>query len=312
MRGPSNAVRVDGVLLLDKPAGLSSNAALSAVKRRYGAASAGHTGALDPLATGLLPVCLGEATKVAGLFLDADKSYLARLQLGSATSTGDAEGEIRTEAPVPALSEVQVDATLAGLVGAQLQVPPMYSALKQGGQPLYRLARSGVEVERAARPIVIHELRRFHYDPDARTLDFVVRCSKGTYVRVLGEDIARALGTVGHLTALRRTAVAGLPARMYTLEQIDALDPPARRGLLLTIAEALPHLPGHRLSTEEVARVRLGQRLRIMAADAERLLLLDPDGAAVGVAEVRGGRMQPLRIFQPAAVETVKADSTAR
>lgn len=312
MRGPSNAVRVDGVLLLDKPAGLTSNAALSAVKRRYSAASAGHTGALDPLATGLLPVCLGEATKVAGLFLDADKSYLARLQLGSATSTGDAEGEIRAEAPVPALSLVQVDATLAGMVGPQTQVPPMYSALKQGGQPLYRLARAGVEVERAARPIVIHELRCCRYDPDAGTLDFAVRCSKGSYVRVLGEDIARALGTVGHLTALRRTAVAGLPSGMYTLEQIDALDPPARRGLLLSIAEALPHLPAHRLSAEEVARVRLGQRLRITAVDAERLLLLGPEGEAVGVAEVRGGRMQPLRIFQPAATQALRADSTVR
>lgn len=312
MRGSSGAVHLDGVLLLDKPAGLTSNAALGAVKRLYGIASAGHTGALDPLATGLLPVCLGEATKVAGLFLDADKSYRARLQLGAATSTGDAEGELRAQAPIPALSDSQIDATLAGMVGAQWQVPPMYSALKQGGQPLYRLARAGVEVERAARPITIHELRRCHYDPEAGALDFAVRCSKGSYVRVLGEDIARALGTVGHLTALRRTAVAGLPSSLYTLEQLDALDPSARRGLLLSIAGALPHLPAHRLSAAEVARVRLGQRLRIPVPDAERLLLLDPDGVAIGVAEVREGRMQPQRIFRPAAAEPVRADSTAR
>lgn len=293
------AVRVDGVLLLDKPPGLTSNAALMAVKRRFGAASAGHTGALDPLATGLLPVCLGEATKVAGLFLDADKSYVARLQLGVATRTGDAEGEVTAQAPVSGRVGAEIAAVLAGFLGEQQQIPPMYSALKQAGQPLYRLARAGVEVERAARPIVIHELLCRAWDAASGVLEFAVRCSKGTYVRVLGEEIARALGTVGHLIALRRTAVAGLPASMHTLDELDALAPPARPALLLPIAEALPHLPKLTLTAEDVDRIRQGQRLRVRAADAEAWLLLDPSGHAVGVAQILDGRLQPTRVFQP-------------
>ncbi|MCU0756582.1 MAG: tRNA pseudouridine(55) synthase TruB [Xanthomonadales bacterium] len=306
-----DAIRVDGVLLLDKPAGLSSNAALTAVKRRFRASSAGHTGALDPMATGLLPICLGEATKIAGLFLDADKSYQARLQLGLATTTGDAEGTVCAHAPVPPLVPTALAAVLADFCGAQQQTPPMYSALKRAGQPLYRLARAGLEVERAARPITIHALSLLALDRDAGTLDFEVRCSKGTYVRVLGEDMARALGTVGHLTALRRTAVACLPTRLYTLPEIDALEPAARDALLLPIAEALPHLPRWTLSAEEVARVRLGQRLRVGAADAEALLLLDPTGLAVGVARVDAGRLQPTRVFQPAR-DAATTDSIAR
>jgi tRNA pseudouridine55 synthase len=300
MRCRSGAIRVDGVLLLDKPAGLSSNAALGIVKRLYRAAVAGHTGALDPLATGLLPICLGEATKVAGLFLDADKSYSALLKLGAATTTGDAEGEIRETAPVPSLAEAQVEAVLAGFVGPQQQIPPMYSALKQGGQTLYRLARAGVEVERAPRPIVIHALTLEALDPQAGTVRFAVRCSKGTYVRVLGEDLARALGTVGHLTALRRTSVAGLPATMHTLAELEGLDRQAREALLLPMHTVLAHLPQIGLDAAQVQRIRLGQRLRVDAADAEVALLLGPDGESVAVARIAGGRLQPTRVFQPA------------
>jgi tRNA pseudouridine55 synthase len=297
MRVRLPAVRVDGVLLLDKPPGLTSNAALGAVKRLYRASSAGHTGALDPMATGLLPVCFGEATKVAGLFLDADKSYTARLQLGAATATGDAEGEVTERLPLPALQAETVTAALAAFIGPQQQVPPMYSALKQGGQTLHRLARAGIEVERAPRAIVIHDLALLALDPIAGSLDFAVRCSKGTYVRVLGEDIARALGSVGHLTALRRTTVAGLPVRMSTPAELEALDPAGRQALLLPITTALAHLPAFALSAAEVARVRQGQRLRIEAADAEVLLLLDPAGEAVGVGSVVAGRLQPSRVF---------------
>lgn len=295
-------VPIDGVLLLDKPLGLTSNAALARVKRLYGAASAGHTGALDPLATGLLPVCLGEATKAAGLFLDADKAYTARLQLGSATTTGDAEGAVCARAPVPPLTLEGVERVLAGFRGPLQQTPPMYSALKQGGQALHRLARAGIEVERAPRPIVIHGLSLLALDPVAGLLEFSVRCSKGTYVRVLGEDLARALGTVGHLVALRRIAVAGLPERMHTLQELEALGPDARRALLLPIREALAHLPNWTLSVEEVARIRQGQRLRIAAADAEVLLLLDPEGQAVAVGRVAAGRLQPNRVFHPPAL----------
>lgn len=293
-------VHVDGVLLLDKPLGLTSNAALARVKRLYGARSAGHTGALDPLATGLLPICLGEATKAAGLFLDADKAYAACLRLGVATTTGDAEGEIRATAPVPTLTVAEVAATLQRFLGPQQQIPPMYSALKQGGQTLHRLARAGIEVERAPRSIMVHDLSLLALDPLAGLVEFSVRCSKGTYVRVLGEDLAQALGTLGHLVALRRTAVAGLPARMYRLEELEALGPDSRRALLLPIREALAHLPQWTLSAGEVARIRQGQRLRIAAGDAEVMLLLDPDGGAVAVGSVAAGRLQPTRVFQPA------------
>lgn len=307
MRGKNGAVRVDGVLLLDKPATLTSNAALGAVKRLYRASSAGHTGALDPMATGLLPVCLGEATKVAGLFLDADKSYCAVLKLGAATTTGDIEGEVRETAPVPALSDAAVEAALAAFVGPQLQVPPMYSALKQGGQALYRLARAGLEVERAARPIVIHALTLEALDLQAATVRFAVRCSKGTYVRVLGEDLARALGTVGHLIALRRTAVAGLPDQLHTLEALQSVSPEARQAALLPLTTALAHLPQLALDSTEVERIRLGQRLRVDAADAEVVLLLGADGKAVAVGSVSAGRLQPTRVFQPAALSTAPA-----
>src|SRR5580700_1526548 len=191
-----------GIVLLDKPLGLSSNAALQRVRTLFSRIKAGHVGSLDPLASGMLPICLGEATKIAGEILAHRKCYRFTVSLGIATATGDAEGAVTASAPVPALTAAQVQQGLAGFRGAQLQVPPMYSALKRDGQPLYKLARAGVTVARAPRDIELFELTLTALEPAALTCE--VLCSKGTYIRVLAEDLARALGTCGHVTALRR------------------------------------------------------------------------------------------------------------
>ncbi len=205
-----------GVLLLDKPLGLSSNAALQRVRSLFGREKAGHVGSLDPLATGMLPICLGEATKIAGDILSGRKCYRFTAALGRATSTGDTEGEVTRTAPVPALSAETVRAALRGFEGTGTQVPPMYSALKQGGQPLYKLARAGISVPRAARTIELSSIQLLGFT--AETLEIEVLCSKGTYVRVLAEDIADALGTCAHVTALRRLWVEPFAAKpMHTL-----------------------------------------------------------------------------------------------
>ena len=224
MSGGSAARRrwrdVDGIVLLDKPPGMTSNQALQRVRRRMLAAKGGHAGTLDPMATGMLPLCFGHATKACGQLLGSSKCYRATLRLGSATDTGDAEGSIIREAAVPALDQRQVEAVLAGFVGDRDQVPPMYSALKRDGRPLYELAREGVEVVREARRIRIARLQLLAIE--AQGLEFEVVCSKGTYVRVLGEEIAAALGTCGHLAALRRVWVEPFSsAPMVTLEEVE-------------------------------------------------------------------------------------------
>jgi len=250
---------VDGLLLLDKPAGLSSNRALQRARRLYRAAKGGHTGSLDPFATGVLPLCFGQATKVAALLLDAPKAYRARLALGRRTATGDLEGEVVESRPVPALDASGVRAVLGRFVGEIDQVPPMYSALKRDGEALYALARRGVEVERPARPVTVHALELEGLEADA--LEFSVRCSKGTYVRTLGEDLARALGTCGHLAALRRVGVAGFLERAaHRLEALEALagDEAALDALLLPIDAALEHLPKVALESGLSSRFRHG------------------------------------------------------
>ncbi|EQD57062.1 tRNA pseudouridine synthase B, partial [mine drainage metagenome] len=208
-----------GIVLLDKPAGLSSNAALQRVRRLYGAAKAGHAGSLDPLATGMLPICLDEATKIAGEILSSRKRYRFTILLGVSTRTGDREGQIVARANVPELAPQRIEAVLETFLGSGRQVPPMYSALKRAGRPLYELARAGVVVEREARPIEIFELRLL--GQNGASLELETHCSKGTYVRVLAEDIARALGTCGHVTALRRLSVEPFEREpMQTLESI--------------------------------------------------------------------------------------------
>src|SRR5690606_29126043 len=194
-----------GILLLDKPRGMSSNAAVQRVRRAFGREKAGHTGSLDPLATGMLPICLGEATKVAGYLPEGDKEYLFTAQFGARTATGDTEGEVIERCEVPDDLHAALLAAIPGYLGTIDQVPPMYSALKRDGQPLYRLARQGLEVERAARQVRILKLELLAVHGAAA--DFRVRCSKGTYVRTLAEDLAQSMGSCAHLTALRRTAV---------------------------------------------------------------------------------------------------------
>ncbi len=244
---------VNGVLLLDKPAGLTSNAALQIVKRLYNANKAGHTGSLDPLATGMLPICLGEATKISGFLLSADKEYRAVCKLGVTTDTGDAEGEIRETRPLGDLTETQVKEVLESFLGQSQQIPPMHSAIKRDGQPLYKLARQGIEVEREPRDIVIHSLKLLRLEGDELELD--VRCTKGTYIRVLAEDIGTALGCGAHVAALRRTSVGALDEYpMHTMDElqamVDASGAHVLDELLLPMESTLPDWPEVRLSED--------------------------------------------------------------
>jgi len=250
---------VDGVLLLDKPVGLSSNDALIKAKRVMNAKKAGHTGTLDPFATGLLPLCFGEATKFSQDLLEADKTYEATVHLGIKTDTGDTEGEAIETLPVDVTAE-QIEAALARFRGPILQVPPMYSALKRDGKALYEYAREGIVLEREARPVTIHALELIDYE--APMLRIRVTCSKGTYVRVLGEDIGAALGTGAHLNALRRIQVGALTLDgMITLEALQAHAEP--RSLLAPVDALLSTFPAVELTPELAKRFLNGQRLAL-------------------------------------------------
>jgi tRNA pseudouridine55 synthase len=294
---------VHGILLLDKPAGLSSNAALQQVKRLYSAAKAGHTGSLDPLATGMLPLCLGEATKVSAFLLDGDKHYETLARLGSETDSGDAEGEVTASMPVPAYSRADIEAVLARFRGDIVQIPPMYSALKHQGQPLYKLARQGREVERKPRTVTIHRLELLEIRPDS--LRLAVECSKGTYIRTLVVDIGRALGCGAHVAELRRTAAQPfIGVGMHTLESLAAA---AEGGytvldrLLLPMDSALPQLPEVVLEPELTACIRVGQAVRVAGAPAFghiRLYGRRPAGTEfLGVGRVlEDGRVGPQRL----------------
>ncbi len=244
---------VNGVLLLDKPTGITSNAALQKVKRLFNANKAGHTGSLDPLASGLLPICLGEATKISGFLLSADKEYHAVCKLGVTTDSGDADGEVRETRPVGGISVAEVQEVLEGFLGQSQQTPPMHSAIKRNGQPLYKLAREGVEVAREPREITIHSLDLIRLEGDE--LELAVRCTKGTYIRVLAEDIGEALGCGAHVSALRRTGVGALHDQpIHTLEELQAVDaeggPAALDALLLPMESTLPDWPQVRLSED--------------------------------------------------------------
>jgi tRNA pseudouridine55 synthase len=285
-----------GILLLDKPLGLSSNAALQRARRVFGGVKAGHTGSLDPLATGMLPICLGEATKLAGELLEGDKTYAFTLRLGESRATGDREGEVTGTAPVPADHADRLRAALPAFTGPVRQVPPMYSALKQGGEPLYRLARRGETAERAAREVHIRRLELKDTGPD--TADFEVTCSKGTYVRTLGEDLAVAIGTLGHLAALRRLRAEPFPAEgMITLEALQGLADPATA--LFGADVAVRHLPAMTVGPVELARLRQGQRLRVGEAPATgRVRLYDRAATFLGLGEILpGGVLHPRRLF---------------
>ena len=280
---------VDGALLLDKPLGLSSNAALQKAKRLLGASKAGHAGTLDPLASGLLVLLFGEATKFAGHLLDADKEYLATLKLGERTATGDAEGEV-VESRQISFSESDLQGVLQRFRGEIEQVPPMHSALKRAGTPLYRLARRGESVERAARRVRISLLQMLKLEDSL--LELRVACSKGTYIRVLAEDIGEALGCGAHLRALRRTA-----SGRFRLEQAVTLES-VQQASLLPLAALVEGLPRAQLGAADEARLRQGQPLKISGLQPGLCAVLRPDGAVIGLGTAEGDSLKPLRLTQ--------------
>ncbi|MED5621659.1 tRNA pseudouridine(55) synthase TruB [Ideonella sp. BN130291] len=300
-RVPRRAVH--GVLLLDKPLGLSSNDALQKAKRLFRAEKAGHTGTLDPLASGLLPLCFGAATKFSQVSLDADKRYLATLKLGQTTTTADAEGELLRERSVVGLTRAQIDAACLRFTGTVDQVPPMHSALKKDGKALYEYARAGIEVERQARRVTIHSLAVVDWQADQLTID--VRCSKGTYIRTLAEDIGEALGCGAHLSALRRTASGGLSvADAVTLDALQLMDEAARDALLQPADALLADWPQVRLNDDDAGRFLSGLRRRVALTDQPAVRVYGPEPRAfLGSAHVTAGELIADRLLSPVEVQ---------
>jgi tRNA pseudouridine55 synthase len=286
---------VDGVLLLDKPQGLSSNNALQKARWLYNAEKAGHTGTLDPMATGLLPLCFGEATKFAGELLDADKTYFATVRLGVTTDSGDADGQVIETRPVEA-SEAQALEALQRFRGEIDQVPPMHSALKRDGKPLYEYARAGIELEREARRVTIHRLELSNWQGE--TFDLEVACSKGTYVRTLAMDIGAALGCGAHLTALRRTRIGALDiADAVTLDELEALDLPSRDARLHPVDALVAALPRADLDDAGTHRVLHGQGVRYAGGAGERYRYYSAAGNFLGIGEISAdGWLNPRRL----------------
>lgn len=293
---------VHGVLLLDKRIGFSSNDALQKARWLFQANKAGHTGSLDPLASGMLPLCFGEATKVSGFLLDADKDYAVTARLGERTATADAEGEVVETRQVPALSEAIIEEALDQWRGEIMQVPPMYSALRHQGQRLYDLARDGIEVERQPRPVTIHEMVLKGFSADSLSLD--VRCSKGTYIRTLVEDVARSLGTVAHVTMLRRLAVGpfGRDMPMTTLQDLEVLKGQgglaALDALMLPVDHAVLHWPKAALTGDSAWYFTRGQAVFVPGAPLAGKLRVYGDGRFLGVGEMLSdGRLAPKRLL---------------
>ncbi|MCE7031583.1 tRNA pseudouridine(55) synthase TruB [Lysobacter sp. GX 14042] len=309
MNQPRRQARnVDGIVLLDKPAGLSSNQALQRVKRLYRAAKAGHTGSLDPLATGLLPVCLGEATKIAGHLLGARKAYRTIAVLGATTDTDDADGQVLLERPVPALADAAIEAALAPLRGRIAQRAPVYSALKRGGEPLYALARRGEVIEAPVREVEVHRLELA--GRDGARLELEVECGSGTYVRSLVRDLGETLGCGAHVAGLRRLWVEPFSRpRMFTLEELErtaGAGEPALDALVLPLEAGLVGFPEVRIDAAQAGRLLQGQRLRLHGGvedgPAGEVAVFGPDGRALGLAEVDAGLLRPRRLFSRAAM----------
>ena len=310
MTQPKTKSIVSGVLLIDKPQGMTSQQVVSKVKYLlksdvHDSKKAGHTGTLDPMATGLLPICLGEATKFSHYQLDAIKSYQAIIKLGEQTDTGDAEGQIIATSPVPHVTQAMLQSVIEQFLGEIMQVPPMYSALKKDGKKLYELAREGIEVERTARPLTIYELSLTPLSD--QQLQLTVTCSKGTYVRVLAEDIAKALGTVGHLTALRRIQTGDFEiANAITLADFAALDVAARFDKLLAVDACIHSLPSLLLDDSQSKRIRQGQRLNVKATMLtqqmnltanQTIRLFDDHQQFLGTGLLEpNGRLQPMKL----------------
>ena len=289
---------VNGVLLLDKPLGFSSNQALQKVKWLYSAAKAGHTGTLDPLATGLLPICLGEATKFAQYVTDANKTYFATIKLGATTTTGDAEGEVLTTAPVK-VTFAQFQTVCQQFIGEISQVPPMYSALKHEGKALYEYARAGVDIERKARLITIKNIEVNALEGDIAQI--TVTCSKGTYIRTLAEDIGTMLGCGAHLIGLRRTETAGyLLSQAVTIEQLETMLIEAREDLLLPVDSAIENLPKVILNSDAAYYLMQGQAVwqagKLPSGD---LRLYDEQNKFLGLGCLQDdGKIAPKRLIQ--------------
>ncbi|HHW4680603.1 MAG TPA: tRNA pseudouridine(55) synthase TruB [Xylella taiwanensis] len=290
---------LDGILLLDKPAGMSSNGALQVARRLLRAKKGGHTGSLDPLATGLLPLCFGEATKIAGLLLGSAKAYDADVLLGTTTSTDDADGVVLLERPVPTLDAEVVDAVLCRLIGTIRQRAPIYSALKQGGEPLYAKARRGEVVNAPVREVEVHAIELLALAMPRLRLR--VTCGSGTYIRSLVRDLGEFLGCGAHIIALRRRWIA--PFQMHKMLALDELEQALKEGrhpdsLLLPLAEGLVGFPTLELDAERLACFRLGQRLRDHSFQAGRVAVLGQDGTPAGLAEVDSeGLLVPQRLF---------------
>ena len=287
---------VNGVFLLNKPLGISSNAALQRVRGLYRANKGGHTGALDPLASGLLPICLGEATKFSHYLLNSTKRYQTTIYLGHSTTTGDTEGEVLLEKAVPLLSEEKIQQVLADFTGDLQQVPPMYSALKKDGRPLYELARQGIEIEREARPMTIDAIELLSFSGNSLTLD--ITCSKGTYIRVLGEDIAQALGTYGHLTYLHRIKTGHfdlIPS--YTIEYLESLSELEREVLLLPVFAPVDHFLKIQAPEGRAEYFSRGMESNIEHEAAAEVLVFEGE-KCLGLAEITDRkRLVPKRIL---------------
>lgn len=293
----SNQTAPSGILLLDKPEGITSNAALGRAKRIIGIKKAGHTGTLDPMASGLLALCFGQATKVAGFLLDADKTYEAQVRLGVTTDSEDAEGEVVERKPVPTLDEADIETVLERFRGPIEQIPPMHSALKHKGQRLYELARRGETVERPPRAVTIHALDLIEHSDE--TLGLRIACSKGTYIRSLARDIGEALGCGAHLCGLRRTASG--PFDIADAVELDALESLTReqaRALLTPPDRALEHLPAIELDEHQAQRIVQGQRLTGLRAAHSGQVRIYGSEAFLGVGEMDGcGHLKPVRLF---------------
>ncbi|WP_019675833.1 tRNA pseudouridine(55) synthase TruB [Arsukibacterium perlucidum] len=304
-----NARAVNGILLLDKPLEVSSNGILQRVRWLYQAQKAGHTGALDPLASGLLPICFGEATKFSQFLLDTDKTYLVTACFGIRTSTSDSEGEVINERPV-SFSDAELEQALQSLRGDILQVPTMFSALKHQGQPLYKYARQGITIEREARPISIFRFELL--ERDGNHADFIVHCSKGTYIRTLIDDLGELLGCGGHVSKLHRTQVGPFSAaQMVKPGQLDALaeqchssaDFSALDALLLPLDAGIVTMPALQLNLEQQHQLQHGQNCSVVADDIDAIRLLGPAELFIGIGRVQQGVLSSRRLLNTSAVQ---------
>jgi len=299
---------VSGVLLLDKPQGGSSNHALQKVKRLFGAAKAGHTGSLDPLATGMLPVCFGEATKISAFLLDADKRYHVKCQLGVSTATGDTEGDVVDTRDVSAITQQAVEKVLPAFLGEIEQVPPMYSALKHNGERLYKLARKGIEVERKARKVTIYDIEFLSLGinrADQLILELEVACSKGTYVRTLVEDIAKKLDNCAHITALRRLSVGPYDGAMMTMDQLMELAEQGHDALdqsLQPVDSGVADWPDVHLAADAAFYVQQGQAVMVPHAPTQGWVRIYDQSQFLGLGEIQDdGMVAPRRMIKQCA-----------